>query len=113
MGQRFNRLWKQSAILSAAVVLAAGLVGPAGGQVKPGIIPHYIPKNTILLLEGDISNLIKYSLEKDEDILSTDTDNATLRQISEAARIQAKTNILLLRQNNEIIRLLKKIAKER
>jgi hypothetical protein len=113
MGNKTNQLGSQSAILAAAIVLVAGLVSPAGGQVKMETIAGFVPEKTILVLEDDFAHLIKYILEKNEDTLSTETEKATLRQISEAARIQARTNILLLRQNNEVIRLLKKIAKER
>jgi hypothetical protein len=113
MGHRINRIAKQSAIFSVAIALVTGLVSPAGGQVKKGIISGLVSEKTILVLEDDFAHLIKYILDKNEDTLSTESEKATLRQISEAARIQAKTNILLLRQNNEVIRLLKKIAKER
>ena len=113
MGNRFNRLGKQIAIVAAAIGLVAGLATPVGSQMKVKTPAGFVPEKTILVLEGDFAHLIKYILEKNEDTLSTEPDRGALRQISEAARIQAKTNILLLRQNNEIIRLLKKIAKER
>lgn len=108
-----RRVGWRGALLVAAVLLTGALSRPAAGQVTTEVVGGAISDKTILVLEDEFAKLIKYIMDRNEATLSTGADEQVLRQIAEAARIQARTSILLIRQNNEIIRLLKKIAKER
>ena len=112
-GRRFESSPRKRARFFAPAIFALLLAPPAFGQSKGAIASGAIPERNILVLEDDFAKLIKYILDKNEGVLSTGSEERTLRQIAEAARIQARTSILLLRQNNEIIRLLKQIARKR
>ena len=110
-GLKWSR-WK-CACFSALVVITLLLATQAHGQSKAGIVSGVISEKNILVLEDDFAKLIRYIMDKNDATLSTESDEKILRQIAEASRIQARTSILLIRQNNEIIRLLKRIARKR
>ena len=109
----FDKFGRKLAPLLAAAVFVGALAASAGGQVKTEVASGAVSEGTILVLEDEFAKLIKHIMDKNEAVLSTGADEEALRRIAEASRIQTRTSILLLRQNNEIIRLLKKIAKER
>lgn len=110
---RWNPTRRKIALFIAAIAIVGLPARPAAAQVKTEAVSGIVPENTILVLEDDFAKLIRHIMDRNETTLSTRTDEQVMRQVAEAARIQVRTGILLLRQNNEIIRLLKKIAKER
>ena len=103
-------LWK---FTSMTVIFVLLLATGAYGQGKVSIGSGAVSEKNILVLEDDFAKLIKYIMDKNDGTLSTESDQMALKQIAEAARIQAGTGILLIRQNKEIIKLFKRIARKR
>lgn len=78
---------------------------PAGSEgPPPRPRPHGVPDRTLLLLEQDITDITRGP--SDSVVYGGARDLELLQQIAAATRASARAQLELLRQQNEIIRLL-------
>jgi hypothetical protein len=94
--------------LVAASIFAAAM---AAGSERPTTRRDVVPERTILLLQQDINALT--SGAPDATLYGTAKDADLLRQIAVATRASAQAQLELLRQQNEIIRLLEQLQRGR
>ncbi len=94
-----------------AILLALSLTGLAAGSGHPGPPRVIVPDRTILLLEQDL--LTPAPPAGDAVTYGGSAETDLLRQIAAATRASARGQIELLRQQNEIIRLLEELTRQR
>jgi hypothetical protein len=96
------------------VVVGVGFLLPvtalAAGSGHPGPKPEVVPDRTILLLQQDVTGLTTSS--PDTVVYGGSREAELLRQIAAATRASAQAQIELLRQQNEIIRLLGELTRQ-
>jgi len=102
-GQKGVRWWR-----AVAVALAACVPALPGGAEGPPAPARVIPDRTILLLQQEITQITRG--QSDAVVYGGARDLELLQQIAAATRTSAQAQIELLRQQNEIIRLLEALG---
>jgi hypothetical protein len=90
-------------------VALALLAAVATAAERPGARTAVVPERTILLLQQELAGLTAQS--PDAVVYGGSRDMELLRQIAAATRASAQAQIELLRQQNEIIRLLEELGR--
>jgi hypothetical protein len=105
-----RRRWVWCSMSVCGLLLALG-AAPAAGPERSAPRRDIVPDGRILLLQQEISDLttappdaVRYGSAKDAE---------WLRQIAAATRASAQAQVELLRQQNEIIRLLEQLTRGR
>ncbi len=96
-------------MLSCAMLCAVPMAALAAGSSRPSPRPRVLPEQTFLQLELDVNSLTEQNPDAVTYGGSRDTD--LLRQIAAATRASARAQVELLRQQNEVIRLLEELAR--
>ncbi|MBI3393620.1 MAG: hypothetical protein HY039_10585 [Nitrospirae bacterium] len=102
-----------SRIVAAVLLLCAGTPAWSAGPAAVGGGPAVVPDRTIILLTEELDRLWTQGQQAEngpeaEEVLSTSRSDL-LRQIAAASRTQAKLQLLIIKQNNEIIRQLEEL----
>ncbi len=99
--------------VAAVLLLVGGAPAWAAGPVAVKGGPAVVPEKTILLLTEELDRLWTQWQQAEkgseaEEVLTTSRSDI-LRQIATASRTQAKLQLLIIKQNNEIIRQLEEL----
>ncbi len=100
------REWVRSALIVAMLVPVTAL---AAGTERTLPSRAVVPDRTILLLQQDLSALTSQDVVR----YGSAEQGELLRQIAVATRASAQAQVEMLRQQNEIIRLLDRLAQAR
>lgn len=101
-------------LVAAVLLLFGGAPAWGAGPVAvKGGAPAVVPDKTILLLTEELDRLWTQGQHAEkgseaEEVLTTSRSDL-LRQIAIASRTQAKLQLLIIKQNNEIIRQLEEL----
>ena len=102
-----------AAVLFLWCVAAGGAAAQEEGKRSHTVTKPYISKEVLVLLEEDLAvladrissgRLVTYSTEE--------VAYPLLREIAEAQRLSTKMGLMLIQQNNEIIRLLEQLVEQ-
>lgn len=94
-------------------VAAGSVAAQEESKTSPTVIKPYISKEVLVLLEEDLAvladrissgHLVTYSTEE--------VAYPLLREIAEVQRFSAKMGLMVIQQNNEIIRLLERLVEQ-
>jgi hypothetical protein len=102
--------WWRAVILGALLVPVGVL---AAGSERPVQRREGVPANTIILLQQEISGITTGSQDAVVYGSAREREVDLLRQIAAATKAGAQVQLELLRQQNEIIRLLEQLGRGR
>ena len=104
-----HRGW--SRIIGFGLLCLLPVAAMAAGASRPQPRPRAVPDQTILLLEQEVSGLTQQP--PDTVVYGGSREAELLRRIAAATRTSAQAQVELLRQQNEIIRLLEELTRAR
>lgn len=102
--------WRRAVILGALLVPVGAL---AAGSERPVPRREWVPAHTIILLQQEISGITAGSQDAVVYGSAREREVDLLRQIAAATKAGAQVQLELLRQQNEIIRLLEQLDRRR
>ncbi len=69
---------------------------------------EYIPKKIHIWVDKEFLEYCEDLAQKDYKVYSTETEKQLIKELIELLKLQLKTNLILIKQNKQIIELLKK-----
>ncbi|MBN2125245.1 MAG: hypothetical protein JW821_13190 [Deltaproteobacteria bacterium] len=100
-------------LLFVGILLGFLLGNPAGGACQDGSAALRIPEGVYIELTKDFYQALRDEGATGTRVYSNDPSAEYLKQISISARFMVETNLQILRQQEEVLRLLRSLLQDR